>query len=537
MADRNLNEPNDPHYPADDEQPAWENSDRTNQSEPTPSEQDSEIQYDDSDPTMSDASVDPQALPDEGLQIDEGAAVFRDDEVEDIVGSAEPDTDEMASSDFPSAENDRRTFSGFEPAADSGPAKGAVPEADPYAEPAPAGEPRFADDGAPAETAQDTPFAEPREAASVEEPQVAEEPIEQPRDYTAIPHHVSLNDQEIPRDVLERRQSPDDDYERMRELPADLQPETTETTEPADAPATGEEIDYSQWQEDADPDSYPEVSQTREEVHTEDAQGAPLDGAAAGVAGAAGAATAGAGTFGAVSAEDDDDLETTKVRRQSLLNPPEEPQADAEATSSWHPRETAQQTDDVESSLFDDATVVPEVPSRVGARVWSFFLTLIGLPAAWYLITDAAARLTLAEGNPLATGNLNPAALAELGAGAVVAIIVIMLTIRSSLGALIFGFLTMVAGGFFLAVPTLTADFMEPAYNWLTAFNDFGGNVAHHIQWTGYTGAMLVSGLMLFVIGLTSIFARRDGRREQDIRTQIERLAPGTLKKGRRKKA
>ena len=36
MADRNLNEPNDPHYPADDKQPAWENSDRTNQSEPTP---------------------------------------------------------------------------------------------------------------------------------------------------------------------------------------------------------------------------------------------------------------------------------------------------------------------------------------------------------------------------------------------------------------------------------------------------------------------------------------------------------------------
>ena len=194
--------------------------------------------------------------------------------------------------------------------------------------------------------------------------------------------------------------------------------------------------------------------------------------------------------------------------------------------------ETAQQTDDVESSLFDDATI--RMPSRTRVVILPH---AIGLPAAWYLITDAAARLTLAEGNPLATGNLNPAALAELGAGAVVAIIVIMLTIRSSLGALIFGFLTMVAGGFFLAVPTLTADFMEPAYNWLTAFNDFGGNVAHHIQWTGYTGAMLVSGLMLFVIGLTSIFARRDGRREQDIRTQIERLAPGTLKKGRRKKA
>lgn len=518
MADRNLNEPTDP------------------------GEQDSEIQYDDSDPTMSDASVDPQALPDEGLQIDEGAAAFREDEAEDIVGAADPDTVEMTSSEIQDAQvaDDQdfgdNTFADQASEAGTGPVEEPVPAGDfpPADGPVPADTPReemapSQESAQPEDVAQDpVPTEDP---APVEEP-VAEEPVQEQRDYTAIPHRVSMNDQEIPRDVLERRQSPEDDYERMRELPPEMQAQPAdEPVEPA-AEATEEEIDYSQWQEDADPETYPETSRTREEIHVDDARPAPL-----GDAGAAVGAGAVAGGVAGAAVTDDDDLETTKVRRQSLLNPPEEPQTDAEATSSWHPRETPQDETDVESSLFDDATVVPEVPSRVGARVWSFFLTLVGVPAAWYLITDAAARLTLAEGNPLATGSINPAALAELGAGVIVAIIVIMLTIRSSLGALIFGFLAMVAGGFFLFVPTMTANFMEPAYNWMIAFNDFGSNVAHHIQWTGYTGAMFVSGLMLFIIGLTSIFARRDGRREQDIRAQIERLAPGTLKKGRKKKA
>ncbi|MDO5049142.1 MAG: hypothetical protein Q4D87_04585 [Actinomycetaceae bacterium] len=442
MADRNLNDPNDPQLQADDERPTWDVSDQTEPDEqpdlidPTP--QESDARPDESEPTFPEATDDPtlSEAPAEDLTI-------------------EPTVEEST--------------------------------IDPHAYPS---------DGLPVD-----------EGAS-----------------------VLRDDREIPRDVLERRQLPDDGYERRREVPVS----TMQSSEPVESDVAPEdsdhiEIDYSKWQEDDAPAQEPPISD--DAPATDDSLGTTDAAVGAGALGAGAAGAAGA------AATMDDDLETTKVRRQSLLNPEEQPPTDGEATSSWHPREAAQSQDDAEISLFDDATVVPEVPSRVGARVWSFFLTLIGLPAAWYLITDAAARLTLADGNPVATGMINPAALLELGGGAVVAIILILLTIRSSLGALIFGFLAAVAGGFFLAVPQRTADFMEPAYNWLTAFNDFGGNVAHHIQWTGYTGAMLIAGLMFFVFGLAAIFARRDGRREQDIRAQIERMAPGTLKKGRRKKA
>ncbi|MDO5034870.1 MAG: hypothetical protein Q4E01_05755, partial [Actinomycetaceae bacterium] len=330
--------------------------------------------------------------------------------------------------------------------------------------------------------------------------------------------HSTAGGSEIPRDVLERRQLPEEHYDRTRELPHQIP--APEAPEAPAAPAAPEAPSAPAEASEPEPADFG--------LSTTDAgDGVAAETAAAIAAGAVAAAAA------PLPPAEDDDLEATKVRRQSLLNPEVPTEPEPEATSSWIPRETPE--DDDTKSIFEDATVIPEVPSRIGARVWSFLLTFVGVIAAWYLLTDAAARLTLAAGNPVATGVINPAALIELGAGAIVAIIVVLLNIRSSLGSLIFGFITMVAGGFFLAVPELTKQYMTPAYDWLTAFNDFGGNVAHHIQWTGYTGVMAVSGLILFVIGLTAIFARRDGRRDQEIRAQIEQLAPGTLR-GKRKK-
>ena len=323
-------------------------------------------------------------------------------------------------------------------------------------------------------------------------------------DTTSTIPHVATSGNDIPRDVLERRQTPGDEYERMREVPTIPAVTPESATDPVVEPVT-------------EPGEEPAPEATVPPAQPDSALAAVAVGAGAGAA------------VAAASADAEDDVEATKVRRKSLLRPEVAETEEPESSSSWIPREPVELSDT--QSIFEEATVVPEVPSRVGARVWSFFLTLIGVPTAWYLLTDAAARLTLAQGNPVATGMINPAALIELGVGVIVAIIVIMLTIRSSLGALIFGVLAMVGGIFFLAAPAGTADFMEPTYNWLTAFNTFGGNVAHHIQWTGYTGVMAASGLILFVIGLTSIFARRDGHREQEIRTQIEQLAPGTLKK------
>lgn len=579
MADRKFDDPND----ADEEQrPTWDLGGQVEEDAEHPDLIDPVSEPAPADPLEADSTLDAGA---EELTIDEGAAVFGDDQPEDIIGSADDEvledvepkttvapfasidegaTGEVAASSAQSAAEENQPAPAPEATpepetvVESVPTPAPEPFVEPESEPAPAPEPEsktkpapepvFEPEPAPAPepepveesvpTPAPEPVIEPEPAPEPEsvikpepelEPAQAPEPVAEPEpapesaspaapaweahtetslpkatDTTSTIPHVAASGNDIPRDVLERRQSPGDEYERMREVPA-----IPEVTPEAAADSVVEPV--------TEPGEEPAPEATAPPAQPDSALATAVAGAGAGAA------------VAAASADAEDDIEATKVRRKSLLRPEVAETEEPESSSSWIPREPVELSDT--QSIFEEATVVPEVPSRVGARVWSFFLTLIGVPTAWYLLTDAAARLTLAQGNPVATGMINPAALIELGVGVIVAIIVIMLTIRSSLGALIFGVLAMVGGIFFLAAPAGTADFMEPTYNWLTAFNTFGGNVAHHIQWTGYTGVMAASGLILFIIGLTSIFARRDGRREQEIRTQIEQLAPGTLKK------
>lgn len=230
-------------------------------------------------------------------------------------------------------------------------------------------------------------------------------------------------------------------------------------------------------------------------------------------------------------------LETTSVQRQSLLSPEVEEEtvvAPATTTTAWKPVESPQQPSD--NALFEESSVVPDLPSRGSARLWSFILTLLLIPVAWYLLSDAAARLTLAEGNAFETGVINPAALLELGGGVVIVIIILAYLVRSSLGALLWGLVLAGFGATFLAIPAMVKDFLRPIQEWLSNWNAFGGNVAHHIEVTGFTGILFTSGVLLFSVGLIAILARRDGRRDEQIRAQIERLAPGTFSRRRKRR-
>ncbi|MDO5728614.1 MAG: hypothetical protein Q4P71_03190 [Actinomycetaceae bacterium] len=340
-----------------------------------------------------------------------------------------------------------------------------------------------------------TPASDDPDLTQNDESDARVEPTGMP--FYTEPH---ATEHDIPHDVLERREQPEENYQPRREY------------------------DLSR----LDPSTPSEPDETRID---------PLDPRDENPEETVVATTVGAGLAGApgpVASLDEDDVESTTIRRQSLLNR-EEGVENAEVSASWRPRESPTEQE-VDSAILDEATVVPDLPSHAAPRVWSFFLTLLAIPIAWYLLSDAAARLTLATGNPMVTGVINPAALIELGGGLIVAIILIALAARSSLGAIIFGFLTAVGGAFFLAVPKLTEQYLEPVNNWLISWNDFGANVAHHLMWTGYTGVIFISGLLLFVFGIVTKTARRAGRKEEEIRTQIERMAPGTLKKkGRRK--
>lgn len=236
------------------------------------------------------------------------------------------------------------------------------------------------------------------------------------------------------------------------------------------------------------------------------------------------AAAAGAGAAGAAAGVAATRTETpvtdTAVRRSSLMsqqpsNEPRrlmtEPEAD-ERAERYAP----------DADLFAGASY-DKVPSRAGAHWWSLLGTLLLTPVAWYLLSDAGARMTLPADNQWESGVLNLAALGELLGGIVVLAVILFAARASSLGAFVVGSLVTLVGGAFVLFPTITQDFAEPYLQWLRDYNDFGGNIAHHLVADGSTGRILVAGIALILVGLVSHSARRRGRREQAIREAIDR--------------
>ncbi|WP_075891472.1 hypothetical protein [Actinomyces provencensis] len=242
-------------------------------------------------------------------------------------------------------------------------------------------------------------------------------------------------------------------------------------------------------------------------------------------------AAAGPGAHGE-GVGDGDDLDQTRVHRRSFVAPQEEEADQGEAQ--WRPRSSTEEDGSHSSStprslddaLFEGATVVPEVPSRAAAHVWSLLLTLLLVPLAWYLLADAGARMTLATDNPMSTGILNPAALAELVGGVLVVVLIAVLARHSSLGAHVVGIVVTVLGLPWVVAPGASARLVLPAMEWLDQWNAFGANLAHHLQASGYSGRLLLVGIALLLLGWTSHRVRRSGRDEEALRAEVERVNP-----------
>lgn len=226
------------------------------------------------------------------------------------------------------------------------------------------------------------------------------------------------------------------------------------------------------------------------------------------------------------------DPSDTAIRRTSLLRPADdfdEPEAEpvplAAAAPAIPEDDRASSYGPEDSDLFAGATY-DKVPSRAGAHAWSL-ITILLVPIAWYLLSDAGARMTLPEGAAWSTGTLNLAAVGELLAGLVVAFVVMLAARASSLGVFITGILLTVVGGAFVVAPAWTKDLIDPAQDWLRNFNaGLGGNIAHHLEWDGATGRILVIGIGLMFVAMVSHFARRRGRDEEKIRGAIAQRRP-----------
>lgn len=190
-----------------------------------------------------------------------------------------------------------------------------------------------------------------------------------------------------------------------------------------------------------------------------------------------------------------------------------------------------------DSMMLAGATVLPTVSSKAPARWLSLILSILLVPVTWYLLSDASARLALADGNPMLTGEVNAAALAELVAGLVFMGLLAILATQSSLGLFVTGAIIFGFGVPFLVVPAwvdgVAAEYLEGLRN----FNDFGSNIVAHLLLTGYTGVLAMAGIGMILSAWTAFAVRRAGRREESMRAMVAVTNPEGMQARWAKKA
>ncbi|MBR6459614.1 MAG: hypothetical protein IKS49_05575 [Actinomycetaceae bacterium] len=156
---------------------------------------------------------------------------------------------------------------------------------------------------------------------------------------------------------------------------------------------------------------------------------------------------------------------------------------------------------------------LPEGPkSRLKAHIGIFFATILLVPIAWYLFSDASIRLAVVENNPWATGKVSILALLETVGALVVLGLIWFLARASSLGAFCSGLVVTILGAVGVVVPFFAR---ETIANGLTdaigSFNSLTGNIAHHFAIDLGSGRILFYGFLLLMTGIVSHYARKRG--------------------------
>ncbi|MCD4548830.1 Yip1 family protein [Schaalia sp. lx-260] len=226
------------------------------------------------------------------------------------------------------------------------------------------------------------------------------------------------------------------------------------------------------------------------------------------------------------------EVEDTLVQRRSLVTPTS-PAPDAAEATSWRPRESDSERlvpqttpENLDNALFEGASLIPEMPSRTGAHWLSLILMFFLAPLTWFFAADAGARMAIDPAGPAVTGNLNLLALGELGISIVFGIVILVLTLRSSLGAWVSGILLILLGTPWVIVPGVVHAHTAGFFAWLSGAHVIGANFVHHVQASGYSGRILLYGLALVIVGFVAHRARRIGRQEEALRAEVALLNP-----------
>lgn len=228
------------------------------------------------------------------------------------------------------------------------------------------------------------------------------------------------------------------------------------------------------------------------------------------------------------------DMDDTIIQRRALVDPEEIPVVEeTPERTSWINREVTPHpmpvqeyaSENLDDAIFDGSSMIPTMPSRTAAHLWSLF-TLFVAPVAWYLASDAYTRIVENPAGAASTGNLQFLPIVELIGAIALMILLLVLMMRSSLGAWLTGLAFIVAGLPWLIVPNLVKDVSANFLATLERFNAFGGNLSHHIQSSGYSGGFVLLGLIILGYAIMSHFIRRTGRREEMQRMEIATVNP-----------
>lgn len=184
------------------------------------------------------------------------------------------------------------------------------------------------------------------------------------------------------------------------------------------------------------------------------------------------------------------------------------------------PTATAAATD--EAAQLDASSPEQKVPSRAAAHVLSVLFTLLLLPIAWYLISDAGVRLFGLTGSQWNTGNFAIFPFVELMAGLATLAVLAAVATSSALGAMLWGGGIFLASAVFLAIPKFSANMMDSLQDSIGEFNPFTGNLAHHLTADLGSGRIAAFGFAVFLFGLVAAVARRRGKKRALLLAQIE---------------
>lgn len=229
-----------------------------------------------------------------------------------------------------------------------------------------------------------------------------------------------------------------------------------------------------------------------------------------------GASTFGEGlTFGADSAFDTeavgDSLSSEAFPASSPSRASEE--ADADDSGQASPAPSRRRTNAKSQRAALDESLESDVPAapkkRAPAHVGVLFATILLVPPAWYVVSDAHARLVAAYKD----SSVNFAGAGELVGGLAILALIWFLARASSLGAAFTGWIVAAFGALGLALPHWTERSILDPISQRLAGNGFTRNVATLLAYDMLTGLMFVFGGVLILTGAVSHWARRRGHK------------------------